>query len=329
MLYFVSVNYYSTELLRALLASVKALHSPMPYRFVIVNNSANDGSLYCLQQEFEQVDILTAPDNLGFGGGCNLGIEYAYQQDSQAWVWLINPDALLVPCAIAYVQACFEAQPSLSILGTRIQAGEGDIWFAQGRFNWWTGSLKHRLSQKPNQTIANNTVANNTVANNTVANTVKVLPSRWVSGCSMIFNLQRFDRPPLFDLNFFLDYEDAEICERYYRQGHEIGVTQAVLVTHAVSAITHRNRRAKFRHATFSKLYFLYRHGSLLALGLNVIYMLGWSVKLLVDDREIGIGRSQGWADFIGWWFKSVTHQLPPGPFRPKTAFTQMQQSVK
>ena len=298
----------------------------MSYRFVIVNNSASDASVYCLQQEFEQVDILTATDNLGFGGGCNLGTEYAYQQDSQAWVWLINPDAMLMPCAIAYVQACFKAQPSISILGTRIQTSEGDIWFAQGRFNWWTGSLKHRLSQQPNQKpVANDIVANDTVADDTV----KVLPSRWVSGCSMIFNLQRFARPPLFDLNFFLDYEDAEICERYYRQGHEIGVTQAVLVTHAVSAITHRNRRAKFRHATFSKLYFLYRYGSPLALALNVVYMLGWSVRLRVGDRETGIGRSQGWADFMGWWFKSITHQLPPGPFRPKTAFTQVQQSVE
>ncbi len=308
MLYFLTINYYSTDLLGQLLQSIKQVSSQISYNIIIVNNSPDDKSVYDLQQKFEKITVLTATENLGFGGGCNLGLEHVYKQDSNGWVWLINPDALLVANAASYVQNCFKLRPNLSILGTRIKASEDDLWFAQGRFNWWTGSLKHRL---PNA--------------NTAEHPVKVLPSRWVSGCSMIFNLQQFDSCPLFDLNFFLDYEDIEICERFYRQGHTVGVTQAVLVNHAVSAITNRNRRAKFRHATFSKLYFLYKHGSWLALGLNVIYMLAWSIRLICGaDREVGIGRLQGWVDFLGWYLKSLTKQLSSEPFRPSTAFTQL-----
>ena len=316
MLYFVSVNYYSTELLRQLLKSVAALSCPLPYQFIIVNNSPDDESVAGLQHAFEHIKVLNAGGNLGFGSGCNLGLRYAYQQDPCAQVWLINPDATLVKGAIAYSQTCFKLFPTLSILGTRIRASQEDIWFAQGRFNRWTGSLKHRLPKT--QTL-----------NHSVNQPPAVLASRWVSGCSMIFNLQRFDHCPEFDPNFFLDYEDAEICERYYCQGHEIGITQAVLVNHAVSAITNRNHRAKFRHATFSKLYFLSKHGTRIALVLNLFYMLGWSFKLLLFDREAGIGRFQGWLDFINWWSKALTHRLPPAPFRPKTAFTQPQQMPK
>ena len=316
MIYFLSVNYYSTELLRHLLQSVAALSFPMPYEFVIVNNSPDDKSVYDLKQAFEHIKILSATDNLGFGGGCNLGLSYVYQQDPRALVWLINPDATLVSGAIAHIQDCFNLQPHLSILGTRIRASDEDIWFAQGRFNRWTGSLKHRLPAA--QTV-----------NHSAEQPAKILASRWVSGCSMIFNLKRFAPGPEFDPNFFLDYEDAEICERYHRQGHEVGVTQAVLVNHAVSAITNRNRRAKFRHATFSKLYFLYKHGSWFALCLNLLYMLIWSLRLLLFDPETGIGRFQGWMDFIGWWVRSLTHRLPPVPFRPRTAFTQPQQTTE
>ena len=311
MVYFLSINYYSTTLLHHLLRSIAELSTcSLPWQVIIVNNSPDDNSVDDLQREFENITILTATDNLGFGGGCNLGLEHIYHQNPDAWVWLINPDALLMPQALSYIQDCFRLRPSLSILGTRIQASKDDLWFAQGRFNWWTGSLKHRLSDA-----------------DTTDQPVKVLPSRWVSGCSMIFNLQRFDSCPLFDLNFFLDYEDIEICERYCRQGHTIGVTQAVLVNHAVSAITHRNRRAKFRHATFSKLYFLHKHGSLLALTLNLVYMLVWSIKLLLSDIEVGLGRFLGWADFLGWQAKRLTKQLSSEPFRPRTAFTQSQQT--
>ncbi|MEO1396654.1 MAG: glycosyltransferase family 2 protein [Cyanobacteria bacterium J06634_5] len=312
MLYFVSVNYYSTALLRQLLSSVSGLLFRAPYQFIVVNNSPDDRSVEALEAEFEQVIVLPAVGNLGFGGGCNLGFDYAYQQDPQALVWLINPDALLVPQAVTYIQDCFERQPTLSILGTRIRASEEDVWFAKGHFNPWTGSLKHRLPATQLGELS-------------ADEPTRVLPSRWVSGCSMIFNLQQFQACPTFDLNFFLDYEDAEICERYGQQGHEVGVTQAVLVNHAVSAITHRNRRAKFRHATFSKLYFLYKHASALALGLNIVYILAWSLKLLLFDRETGIGRLQGWMDFMGWWLRALTNQLSPVPFRPRTAFTQSQ----
>lgn len=312
MVYFLSINYYSTDLLRQLLASIAQLDTAIPYKILIVNNSPEDASVADLPPEFDRVTVLSVKENLGFGGGCNVGMEYVFKRDPQALVWLINPDACLLPTALAYIKTCFSQQPQLSILGTRIRSQTGDLWFAQGRFNWWTGSLKHRLSDAQ-----------------TAAKPVAVLPSRWVSGCSMIFNLKQFERCPRFDLNFFLDYEDIEICERYFRQGHQVGVTQAVLVHHAVSAITHRNRRAKFRHATFSKLYFLHKHGSWLSLGLNLVYMLLWSAKLWLADRETGQGRFLGWLDFWQWWWQQLTRSRSAQPFRPRTAFTQAYQSLE
>ncbi|NER85193.1 MAG: glycosyltransferase family 2 protein, partial [Leptolyngbya sp. SIO1D8] len=263
-----------------------------------------------LKQVFEPLNILTAEGNLGFGSGCNLGLQYVYDRNPKAWVWLINPDALLNRNAVTYVLECLKQQPNISILGTRIRDFDGQLWFAQGRFNWWLGTLKHRLQRACIEDTP-----------------PQILSSRWVSGCSMIFNLPNFDSCPTFDPNFFLDYEDAEICERYYRQGFQVGVTQAVLVTHAVSAVTHRNRRAKFRHATFSKLYFLHKHGSPFSLGLNLGYMLVWSLKLMLHDIETGVGRFQGLVDFIGWKSQAISGQLPSTPFRPQTAFTQANQT--
>ena len=135
MIYFLSINYYSTELLQQLLSYIAQLDKAIPYKILLVNNSPDDFSLESLPQEFDQVTMITAKENLGFGGGCNLGLEYIFSRDPQAWVWLINPDACLVSGAIAYIKACFAQRPQLSILGTRIQSHDGDLWFAQGRFN--------------------------------------------------------------------------------------------------------------------------------------------------------------------------------------------------
>ncbi|NET35799.1 MAG: glycosyltransferase family 2 protein, partial [Cyanothece sp. SIO1E1] len=151
-----------------------------------------------------------------------------------------------------------------------------------GTFNRWTGSLKHQatgITSHPTQS--------------------QTITSRWVSGCSLILNLAQFEHCPQFDSHYFLYYEDADLCERYYQQGYEIAVTTDSLVTHAVSSLTQKNLQSKFQHATYSKLYFLKQHGTTLALMLNLLYMLMLMVRLSPTQPAAAVGRWQGWWQFV------------------------------
>ncbi len=280
MIYFITVNYYSTELVKQLLTSIAAVGGD--YRVLIVNNSPEDTSINQLAQTYPSVTVITAKENLGFGAGCNIGIQYVYNLNSHAIIWLINPDTTLEKNAFLYIKQCLNKEPLIAILGTRVRDLQGNIWFGLGTFNPWTGSLKHQLKDGE---ISDSQV--------------KVLNSRWVSGCSLILNLAQFNSCPSFDPHYFLYYEDTDLCERYYKQGYRIAVTQAVLVTHSVSAISRRNLHAHFTHATYSKLYFLQQHGTALALCLNLIYMFVLVVLLFPKNRPAALGRWQGLKKFI------------------------------
>ncbi|NET39027.1 MAG: glycosyltransferase [Cyanothece sp. SIO1E1] len=153
MIYFITVNYYSTELVRKLLTSVTTNAqfeykpgSKPEYKLLIINNSPADRAINDLPSEFPHTTVVNAGNNLGFGAGCNLGMQQVYRQDPQALIWLINPDATLEPHAITYICQCFSQTPSLAILGTQIRDQTGDIWFRVGTFNRWTGSLKHQAT---------------------------------------------------------------------------------------------------------------------------------------------------------------------------------------
>ena len=230
-------------------------------------------------------------------------MEWIYRHDPNGAIWLINPDAQLTLNAVDYVRQCLAADPTIAILGTRIRDLEGQLWFSHGRFNPRLGILKHR---------------DDTVR--CAPEPVETHPTEWVSGCSMILNLPAFDHCPRFDPQFFLDYEDAEISVRYYRLGYRLRITQAVLVNHQVSAITLRNQQAKFQHATFSKLYLIHRHGSPLALGLNLIYTALKPLLLWFDRPDMATGRWLGLRDFLYWrWLRL---QRKPELFYPRTSFT-------
>ncbi len=289
MIYFITVNYHSTDLVKQLLKSVYTTIED--YQFLIINNSPEDDSINEVLQLELSATIINTKRNIGFGAACNLGIQQVYSLNPQAIIWLINPDVVLEENADSYVQECLNQEPSIAILGTRVRDLDGNIWFGLGTFNPWTGSLKHELKKEEGYEPQANTIN-----------------CRWVSGCSLILNLKQFDHCPSFDPHYFLYYEDADLCERYRQKGYRIAVTQSVLVTHAVSAISKRNLSTQFKHATYSKLYFLKQHGTALALWLNLIYMVvlvGW---LFRQNRPVAIGRWQGLKNFIDWQISKETY---------------------
>jgi N-acetylglucosaminyl-diphospho-decaprenol L-rhamnosyltransferase len=282
-LYFLSVNYYSAPLISDLLHSLEANQG-----IVIVNNSPRDRVVHALAAQTYaggQVTVLDAPGNGGFGAGCNLGLQWIYARSPRALVWLINPDAQLLPQAVATVRDCF-AQEEIAILGTPILDTAGKLWFSSGRFNRWTGSLTSYHKVKPDPLN-------------------RPVPVRWVSGCSMVLNLGLMSHCPQFDETYFLYYEDCDLCERYYQEGYLLSVTSVPLVVHAVSSITGRQKQPKYQHATFSKLTFLRRHATPLALWLNFVYL--WVQSLGLRDRAAARGRRAGLQQFL----KSPRTPLP------------------
>ncbi|NJN91804.1 MAG: glycosyltransferase family 2 protein [Leptolyngbyaceae cyanobacterium SL_5_14] len=281
------VSYYSVRFIRKLLTSSQLNNHELPV--FIVNNTSDDKEVLDSVKTYQLSEVIEANKNLGFGGGCNVGLKWIYQQDPDASVWLINPDTVLDQDAIPYVEKCLSQYSDVAILGTRIRDSHDHPWFEIGCFNTWLGSITHLESDAEKADSSKVNRKHPTVIN-----------SRWVSGCSLIINLAQFQSCPAFDENMFLYYEDCEFCERYRRQGKLVAVTEAALVTHAVSSTTGENPSAKLVHATFSKLYLLQRHGTLLAIWLNLVYLSARSLwEQITGNPDSAIARWQGIRQFM------------------------------
>jgi GT2 family glycosyltransferase len=174
MIYFLTVNYYSTNLLQKLINSLPSSPNGR-YQIIIVNNSPDDESIHHLKSGY--ILIIESGKNIGFGNACNLGLRWIYHQDSQAIVWIINPDAYFPDRTLAQAQIFFDSYPELSIIGNIIYTPEEEIWFAGGRFIPTTGAILNQdlLTQTDKEYI----------------------DCDWVSGCSLIINLSKFPECPL------------------------------------------------------------------------------------------------------------------------------------
>lgn len=274
MLYFLLVNYHSSSLVSRLINSI-SLNTIQPHQLIIINNSPPD------QEPLEKlqtntVKLMEVGENLGFGRACNLGLNWVYDGNPQAIVWLINPDVILSDQIFSEVLSIFQIHPELSILGTVIHSTDQKVWFSGGSFYQGTGSIisEHSLVSDSHQKI--------------------YIPCDWVSGCSMIINLSNFPECPQFDPHYFLYYEDFDFCQRYKQQGHLVAVTNQVSIMHEVSAITNRNLKNKIYHSTYSYLFTLERYTPKMVFYLRLLRLLTYAFILLPVKPAIALGKITG-----------------------------------
>jgi N-acetylglucosaminyl-diphospho-decaprenol L-rhamnosyltransferase len=272
-IYFLIVNYYSTVLVEKLITSI-FLNQEESYQIIIVNNSPDDDSIHRLSSK--RIIMLEAGENLGFGNGCNLGLNWIYDQNSQAVIWLINPDAYLGENSLQQASLFLQSYPEVSILGTVVYQPTGEVWFGGGDFIPENGTI---------------------IAQDYLSAGLEIEPYLkmvWVTGCSLIINLKNFTNCPQFDSDYFLYYEDFDFCKRYAKEGHIIGLTKQISVIHQPSSITGTMPEAKIKHSTYSYLLTLEKHTNKLVLLYRFTRITVSALISLPNDHKISINELKG-----------------------------------
>ena len=169
-------------------------------KVLIVENSDNFINSQEIKKNFNNVNILCTGSNLGMGGGNNFGLEKVKTNFSL----ILNPDIIceknFFENIIQYLNDDFE----YSIIGS--QYLDNTIWKPAGFF-----SKKKNIDIKFDKHLT------------------KV---DWVVGCSMLINLKKFKTKKIFDENFFLFFEEFDLCKRTLINGNLIYSSNKLLVQH-------------------------------------------------------------------------------------------------
>ncbi len=113
----VSVNYNGRRYLEPFLRSILAIdYPPACYRVVLVDNASADRSADFVRDQFPQVHLVQAATNLGFAGGCNLGIR-ASRSD---YVVLANNDTVVEPMWLRRLIEVAESDQRIGLAGSKM-----------------------------------------------------------------------------------------------------------------------------------------------------------------------------------------------------------------
>jgi GT2 family glycosyltransferase len=247
----------------ACVASLQALDYPN-FHIVLVDNGSTDGSEAHLRGALPMVELLQTGANLGFGGGCNVGLRHALAAGAD-YAWLVNSDATVEPGALSALVRRAEEDATLGAVGSVLldadAAARLQLW-GGGRVGLWTGRSVHCKSS--DQTL------------------------HFVSGASMLLRRAALEQVGLFDdARFFMYWEDTDLGFRLRKAGWRLGVAADSTIRHKQSASLGLGNPLLDEYATRSCVRFLRRHAPMpwVSVGLVLVRMVVKRILIGRPDR--------------------------------------------
>ena len=185
---------------------------------VVVDTTPNDPDL-STSLEFEpNVTLIRAGDNIGFGRGNNLGIQWALANSSCEFIFLLNNDAVVYPESIGFLQDALAEDLGIGIATPRIAYLDNPekLWYGGGIVDWRRASA---FTPGFNQSI-----------HAPLAMTERDVT--FASGCALFFRRSVLRRLGGFNPTFFMYEEDVELCLRAAKNGFRIRYIPRSLILH-------------------------------------------------------------------------------------------------
>ncbi|HVF92849.1 MAG TPA: glycosyltransferase family 2 protein [Sphingomonas sp.] len=232
------VNYRTPELALECAAAVARERAALPnLRIMLVDGGSGDGSAEKLAagiadaSHADCVTLLPLAFNGGFGWANNQAIRRALQQAEPAeFVFLVNPDAIIDPGALALLVEAMRAEPRAASAGSLLI----------GPLGWPVGSAFEFPTVASEFFRGANTPLLQRLAGVRVG-TVEAEATQeveWVTGASVLLRATALRECGLFDEGFFLYFEEVELMHRLGVAGWKALHVPASRVRHLGGAST-------------------------------------------------------------------------------------------
>ena len=173
---------------------------------LIVENSDTFINKDLVLKKFANVDVVCTGENLGYGRGNNYGLNLVKTNKAL----ILNPDVICDKDFFINICDVVVKAKDFAIIGC--QYSNDTVFMPAGYFE-----------KGKNINFTERFRANDI---NSLENV------EWVTGCSMLINLEKFENKEIFDKNFFLYFEEFDLCRSLIKKGEKIFTASKLKIHH-------------------------------------------------------------------------------------------------
>jgi hypothetical protein len=219
------------KILQRVLASLRLLNY-QPVEILLIDNGCDDGSVAAAHEEFPEVRVIAAGKNLGFAGGCNLGLRTA----NGKYALLFNDDAEATPDFLEPLVEVMESNSNVAACQPKIRSLEFPEKFdyagANGGFvdvfgfPFCRGRIFMTLEDDRGQYD-------------------EACDIFWASGACCLLRMSALQQTGLLDVDFFAHMEEIDLNWRLHLAGYRILSVPASVVRHHAGSTLHPDKPYK------------------------------------------------------------------------------------
>lgn len=231
---------------------------------LVVDNGSTDDSLIRLREGHPEVHVIENGTNVGFAGGCNIGIRHALAAGAD-YIWLLNNDTIAEVKALSALVTKAQSDPHMGAVGSAIYSiadtGRLQVW-GGGYVNFWLGRSRH--FERP----------------------VEDSKIEFLTGASLLVRRQALDAIGSLDDGFFMYWEDADYCFRLRSQGWKLGVAGNSKIWHKESSSVGKGSSRMDTYFNTSAARFFRKHAVLPGLSLWTGVTLSLVKRILAGEWD-------------------------------------------
>ena len=196
------LNWNGKKFLHTCLSSLAQIKNPR-IEIIVVDNNSSDDSVSYMRKEFPKVNVIESSKNNGFAGGNNIGAGAALGQ----YLLFINNDTKVTKdFLIPMIELCKRdahvgcVQPEMRVMNHPDLLDEAGAYLTLSGFLYHYGYRKvHRLP---------------------MYQTTRVVFS--AKGACMLIPKHAFEEVGGFDEDFFIFFEETDLCHRLWLAGYKV-----------------------------------------------------------------------------------------------------------
>jgi len=245
---FIIINYNLAKEIEDCLNSLMLIVDSLKdfrYEIIIVDNNSPDKKLPETEKKFnrDNIKFYYLDENVGFGKGCN----YGFSNASGEYICFLNPDTIIKENIFIPILNVFKNDKSIGIVGPKQQT-------RSPFFDFSAGFYPNILFELFNLFVVGVFFEGFIVFILTKINKNKILKVDWILGASIFIKSEIFAAIDGFDKDYFMFYEEVDLCKRVSNKGFKIVYCPQYSIHH-IGSVSGKKDYTLYTIRTYSSKY--------------------------------------------------------------------------
>ncbi len=204
---------------------------------IVVDNRSDDDTIFKIEEEFPEFRFIHSELNGGFGYGCNLGAKNALGE----FLLFLNPDTVASEIEVEKLFICAKQNPDFTIVSCRQVNENGKECIVSGPFPQFynltgfqraiMGRQKAKGKRQKAEGKWQKAEYDKQEAEGKRQKEDISFPD-WISGSVVMIRSEMFQKLKGFDEDFWMYFEDVDLCRRVRNIGGKIALCRNIIIEH-------------------------------------------------------------------------------------------------